>query len=163
AELRALAEAAGVEALDLASLRFPLKLLELIPRETAEAHCLLPVQLVDDELAVVMADTTRQRVIEELEFVTGKRVVVFVAPAQDIQETIERAYLHFRRHEEFFAGPNCTAAGGGSSAPPALPVMAAAQESQPAIALEAGIQDLVPTPASGLDITTGRTLLMPAA
>ncbi len=157
-ELAALGERCGCEALDLSSLCLPLRLLELIPRETAEAHCLLPVQLIEQQLSVVMADPLRRRVVDELEFVTGKTVKTFVAPEKDIRETIERAYLQFRRHEEFFQGPRCSVSNAGSTVPPPLPTVHQSRP-QPAIALEGGLDDLAPTPAPELN-ATGKTQLL---
>src|SRR4051812_38544172 len=79
AALKALSEQHGVPGIDLSQVCLRLDNLELLPREIAEKHRLLPVLDREDRLFVAMADPRERSVIEELEFVTGKRVYPYVA------------------------------------------------------------------------------------
>lgn len=109
AQLRALSERYKTPALDLARVRIPLELLELLPRETAEAHGLLPVRAKDDALLVAMIEPDNASALDELSFVTGKRIVPYVAPAADVRNMISSAYLALRRGEKVYDGPKFSA------------------------------------------------------
>ena len=63
-----------------------------MPREVAEAHKLLPVLVKDDQLFVAMADPADKKAIDELEFVTGKKVYPYVALASPLLRSIVAAY-----------------------------------------------------------------------
>ncbi len=51
-------------------------------------HKLLPVLVRDDRMFVAMAAPTEKKVIDELEFVTGKRVFPHIALAGPLQRVI---------------------------------------------------------------------------
>jgi hypothetical protein len=74
AALRALSEQHGIPGLDLDQVCVKLSDLELLPREIAERHLILPVLSRGERLFVAMANPKEKKVIDELEFVTGKRV-----------------------------------------------------------------------------------------
>jgi DNA-binding response OmpR family regulator len=103
--LRELSENFGVAALELGRVRFPLSLLQLIPREIAERHQLLPVQVNDETLTVAMSNPLDTKAIDELSFVTGKQVVPLVVPPLDLATALPDAYLAAARGEQFFCGP----------------------------------------------------------
>src|SRR6185312_10288695 len=98
--------------------------LELIPLEIARRHVILPVLVRDDRLFIAMANPSEQKVIDELEFVTDKKVFPYVTGHSALAEAIETAYSMRQRDEEFFIGPECPAevvrkATGRSQPPPA--------------------------------------------
>lgn len=66
--------------------------LQMIPEETARGHILIPMDLIDDELAVVMEDPTDIQAIEELTARTGKRIMPMVGVRSDIREAIDIFY-----------------------------------------------------------------------
>src|SRR5450432_1464985 len=72
--LAALAERYGVPAIDVAQLRFPFTNLDLLPQEIAKRHLVIPVIVREDAICLAMAEPSEHRVIEELEFVSGRRV-----------------------------------------------------------------------------------------
>jgi DNA-binding response OmpR family regulator len=107
AALKALSEQHGVPGIDLSQVCLRLDNLELLPREIAEKHRLLPVLDREDRLFVAMADPRERSVIEELEFVTGKRVYPYVALDSSLAAVIEEAYSRKQRGEAFYIGPHC--------------------------------------------------------
>jgi DNA-binding response OmpR family regulator len=104
--LRALSERYGVPGLDLTQVAIPLEHLDLLPREIAARHGVLPVLVQDERIFLAMANPEDKRVIDELEFVTGKRVFPYVAAAQPLAKVIEQAYEMRLRGETFYLGPS---------------------------------------------------------
>ena len=107
AQLVALSERYGVPALDLEQVCLKTEDLGNVPRSLAQHHLLIPVLARADRLFVAMKDPSQIDVIQEVEFVAGKRVYAYAAPAEDIAEAIERAYLARERGAEHFVGPSC--------------------------------------------------------
>ncbi len=83
--------------------------LELLPREIAEKHLILPVLVRDDRLFIAMANPREKKVIDELEFVTGKKVYPYVALDAALAHVIEEAYGRKARGDAYYVGPNCPA------------------------------------------------------
>jgi CheY-like chemotaxis protein len=122
--LVALSERYGVPALDLEQVCLKTEDLGNVPRSLAQHHLLIPVLARADRLFVAMKDPSQIDVIQEVEFVAGKRVYAYAAPAEDIAEAIERAYLARERGAEHFVGPSCppeTLRKAGLLPPPAAP------------------------------------------
>jgi CheY-like chemotaxis protein len=107
AQLVALSERYGVPALDLEQVCLKTEDLGNVPRSLAQHHLLIPVLARADRLFVAMKDPSQIDVIQEVEFVAGKRVYAYAAPAEDIAEAIERAYLAKERGAVHFVGPSC--------------------------------------------------------
>jgi CheY-like chemotaxis protein len=107
AQLVALSERYGVPALDLEQVCLKTEDLSNVPRTLAEHHLLIPVLARADRLFLAMKDPSKIDVIQEVEFVAGKRVYAYAAPAEDIALAIERAYLAKERGALHFVGPSC--------------------------------------------------------
>ncbi|HVY27593.1 MAG TPA: response regulator [Polyangiaceae bacterium] len=107
AALKALSEQHGIPGIDLAQVCLKLDDLELLPREIAEKHLILPVLVRDDRLFIAMANPREKKVIDELEFVTGKKVYPYVALEGPLSHVIEEAYDRKARGEDHYIGPNC--------------------------------------------------------
>lgn len=105
--LRALSEQHGIPGLDLDQVCVKLSDLELLPREIAERHLILPVLSRGERLFVAMANPREKKVIDELEFVTGKKVYPYVALESPLAVTITEAYGRKARGEEYYIGPLC--------------------------------------------------------
>lgn len=105
--LKELSEKFGVPAIDLRQVCVRLADLELIPEEIARRHVILPVLMRDDRLFVAMANPHEKKVIDELEFVTDKKVFPYVALRDLLTETIEKAYSMRATDEEYYVGPEC--------------------------------------------------------
>lgn len=108
-QLKVLSERFGIPGIDLRQICLRLQDLELLPREIAEKHLMLPVLSRDDRLFVAMADPREKKVIDELEFVTGKRVFAYVALEAVLIDVIERAYSGKLRGDAYYVGPSCPA------------------------------------------------------
>src|SRR5271156_6277493 len=90
--LRALSQQHGVPGIDLTQIAILTEHLELIPREIAEAHLILPALVREDRIFLAMGTPSDKRVIDELEFVTGKKVYPYVALTTTLERTIKAAY-----------------------------------------------------------------------
>ncbi|AGP34895.1 response regulator [Sorangium cellulosum] len=136
AALKALSEQSGVPGIDLNQVCIKLSDLSILPREIAAKHKLLPVLVREDRILVAMAAPADKKVIDELEFVTGKRVFPYIALAGPLVRTIAAAYDMKEQGEPFFVGAKCPpevlkraglGAASASSAPEAPPAPAPAQ------------------------------------
>ncbi|MBS2016624.1 MAG: response regulator [Deltaproteobacteria bacterium] len=90
--LRALSEQFGVPGIDLNQISIATEHLDLVPREVAESSKILPVLVRDDRLFLAMANPRDKRVIDELEFVTGRRVYPYVAITTTLERVTHAAY-----------------------------------------------------------------------
>jgi DNA-binding response OmpR family regulator len=109
AALKALSEQHGIPGIDLDQVCVKLSDLELLPREIAARHLILPVLSRGERLFVAMANPKEKKVIDELEFVTGKRVYPYVALERPLAATIEEAYSRKARGDDYYIGPRCPA------------------------------------------------------
>ena len=107
AALKALSEQHGIPGIDLEQLCLNLDDLDLLPREIAEKHLILPVLARDDRLFIAMANPREKKVIDELEFVTGKKVYPYVALETTLARVIEAAYTRKARGDAFYVGAQC--------------------------------------------------------
>jgi DNA-binding response OmpR family regulator len=103
--LRALSEQYGVPGIDLAQVAIVLDQLSVVPRDLAEAHRILPVLVRGDRIFLAMADPKARRVIDELEFVTGKKVYAYNAMHNTLVKAIAQAYDAKDRGERHYLGP----------------------------------------------------------
>lgn len=90
-------------------------LLTVIPEETARKHHLMPLDVVDGSLSVVMEDPTDIQVIQELAALTGKTIAPAVGVADDIQNAIDlnyKASLEIQREVSEFT-PSAEGPAGG--------------------------------------------------
>ncbi|WP_437572523.1 response regulator [Sorangium sp. So ce542] len=140
AALKALSEQSGVPGIDLNQVCIKLSDLSILPREIAAKHKLLPVLVREDRILVAMAAPADKKVIDELEFVTGKRVFPYIALAGPLVRTIAAAYDMKEQGEPFFVGAKCPpevlkraglGAASASSAPEAPPAPAPAPAQAP--------------------------------
>jgi DNA-binding response OmpR family regulator len=105
AALRALSEQHGVPGMDLTQIAITLEQLDVVPREVAETHRILPVLVRGDRIFLAMADPHDKRVIDELEFVTGKKVYPYIAVQSTLMRTIADAYEAKARGDKHYLGP----------------------------------------------------------
>jgi len=103
--LKALSEQHGVPGIDLDQVVVPLSNLELVPQDVARQHLILPILVKDDRVFLAMSDPADKRVIEEIEFVTGRRVFPYVALHDSLKEVIDKAYAKRGGTEEHYIGP----------------------------------------------------------
>ncbi len=103
--LRALSEQHGVPGMDLTQIAITLEQLDVVPREVAETHRILPVLVRGDRIFLAMADPHDKRVIDELEFVTGKKVYPYIAVQSTLVKTTAAAYEAKARGDKHYLGP----------------------------------------------------------
>jgi DNA-binding response OmpR family regulator len=107
--LRALSEQHGVPGIDLTQIAIVLDHLDVVPRELAEARRILPVLVRGDRLFLAMADPHDKKVVDELEFVTGKKVYPYIAVHSTLLRTIALAYDAKARGERHYLAPRVPA------------------------------------------------------
>ena len=105
--LKALSTQRGVPGLDLTQICIKLTDLAAIPRDIAFVHKLLPVLERQDRIFVAMANPKERKSLEELEFVTGKRVFAYIALESMLLRAIRDAYDARERGESHYVGPAC--------------------------------------------------------
>lgn len=105
--LRALSEQLGVPGVDLSQVAILLEHL-VIPREISEAHKILPLLVKDDRIFLAMASPTDKKVIDEIEFVTGKKVYPYVALTGPLLKATQDAYDAKTQNETYYLGPKVT-------------------------------------------------------
>lgn len=103
--LRALSEQHGLPGIDLAQTVIPVENLKLIPLDIARQYLILPFSVKDEHIFLAMADPSDRRVIEEIEFVTGRKVFPYVAVAKSLEGIIDRAYQLLESGDEYYVGP----------------------------------------------------------
>ena len=103
--LRALSEQYGVPGIDLTQVAILLDHLDVVPRELAESNRILPVLVRGDRIFLAVANPAEKRVIDELEFVTGKKVFPYVAVHTTLLRTLAAAYDARARGERHYLGP----------------------------------------------------------
>ncbi len=103
--LSALSEQQGLPAVDLRRVRIDLATLEFVPVDIARQHLILPLVAKDERLFLAMADPDNRRILDEIEFVTGKRIFPYVALHGALRDVLEAAYAARERGETSYAGP----------------------------------------------------------
>ncbi len=88
----ALAEQAGLRAVDLARMQPGPEALAQIDASTAHAYCVLPLELTGERLLVALADPLNTAVLEDLAFQTGLRIEGAVADEKVLRARIQELY-----------------------------------------------------------------------
>jgi DNA-binding response OmpR family regulator len=107
--LRALSEQHGMPGIDLTQVVIVLDHLDVLPRELAETNRILPVLVRGDRIFLAVADPHEKRVVDELEFVTGKKVFPYVAVHATLSRAISAAYDAKARGEAHYIAPHVPA------------------------------------------------------
>ena len=87
-----IAQALGTEVVDVTAMEFPPELLSLVPPQTARLQGVLPLDFDGHVLRVAVCNPLDPNVSDNLRFATQKDVMIYVAPAAQIQTVIERYY-----------------------------------------------------------------------
>ncbi len=103
--LKALSEQHGIPAVNLDELEIDLSVLKMIPRDIAVKHVILPISMTDDAINLAMASPEDQRVIDEIGFVSGKRVFPHVSLHSQMVRTIEKCYSSRENGAVTYRGP----------------------------------------------------------
>ncbi len=89
---RALAEQAGLEAVDLSNVRPDKAALAMIDASTAHTYGVLPLRIDGATLVVAIADALNTAVIEDLRFTTGSDVRAALAEQEQLKRAVEQHY-----------------------------------------------------------------------
>ena len=87
--MAALAEGCGVPFARISPKVADAKVVELLPREFLEKHCVIPLFKVRDHLTLAVNEPTNVFLMEEVERLTKCQVYVVCATAKDIKATLE--------------------------------------------------------------------------
>lgn len=82
----------GVPIIELAGYELDENILQLIPRELAIKHMLVPLVVKDRVLTVAMADPSNILAINDIKFITGHDIQVVLAPESGIKTTHEKVF-----------------------------------------------------------------------
>ncbi|MEO0003242.1 MAG: hypothetical protein RLZZ22_934 [Pseudomonadota bacterium] len=82
----------GNRVLDPSVYLFDQEALALVPRSFAEREAVLPLLLQDDILVLAMADPLDKRLLDELRFMTQRRIVAVLAAPGTLMPSVARAY-----------------------------------------------------------------------
>ena len=89
-----LAKQYGVPSITLDDFEIDPAVLELVPREVASKHVLIPVQKTGNTLIVAMADPANIYAVDDVKFMTGLHIEPVVSTDAAIDAAIERHYLN---------------------------------------------------------------------
>jgi len=81
-----------VPSINLADFEIDTEVISAVPEEQARKHNLIPINRAGATLVVAMADPSNMFAISDIEFLTGFKVEVVVAPENSIAEAIDRYY-----------------------------------------------------------------------
>lgn len=84
----------GNRVLDPQHFQFEPEALEMVPGAVAEREAVLPLMQHEDLLVVLMADPLDKRLLDELRFMTQRRIVAVLAAPGTLPPAIDRAYQH---------------------------------------------------------------------
>src|SRR5581483_1065615 len=87
-----LAEALGLDVVNLSGFEPPQDVLRLIPAGLARLHGALPIGMSGDAITVCLVDPMNAQVPEDLRFALGRNIHVVVAPVHQIEELLRKNY-----------------------------------------------------------------------
>ncbi|MCA8917920.1 MAG: hypothetical protein KDB68_07450 [Planctomycetes bacterium] len=93
---REIARHYNMEVTDLANMILPVNLLKAVPRDIVEKHHLIPIHQTNKVLTVCMSDPTDYEALDELQFVSGKKIETTLAT----RDSIKRAIAEFLDNAE---------------------------------------------------------------
>jgi hypothetical protein len=102
---REIARHYNMEVTDLANMILPVNLLKAVPKDIIEKHHLIPVHQTNSVLTVAMSDPTDYEALDELQFVTGKKIETTLATRDSIKRAIAE-YLDVKEKEQARSDPS---------------------------------------------------------
>lgn len=82
----------GFPYLPLQNYDIPKELLKIIPKQVASQYCFIPIDKIGNTLTVAMANPLNPQAIEDIEYIAGSEIQIFVATVSDIRKAIEKFY-----------------------------------------------------------------------
>ncbi|HLG20434.1 MAG TPA: type IV-A pilus assembly ATPase PilB [Bdellovibrionota bacterium] len=93
----------GVPSINLTEFEIEQDVINLVPKDVADKHQVIPVNKSGANLIVAMADPSNIYAIDDLKFLTGYNIEVVVASEVAIKEAIERYYDEGERFDDVLA------------------------------------------------------------
>jgi len=90
--MSAVAEAAGLQFVDLTEVTIPAAVIELVPESVARENIVLPMAQDDGVLRIIMHDPSDFDTVQKLQFILNKDIQPVLAPREQIIEAINRHY-----------------------------------------------------------------------
>jgi type II secretory ATPase GspE/PulE/Tfp pilus assembly ATPase PilB-like protein len=87
-----MAKKLGIPFVNLRNFRPTAEALKRIPPAVANRYQVLPLAEAENALVVAVENPTNMGRMEEVRFIAGTKLIPVMAPAQDIQDALERAY-----------------------------------------------------------------------
>jgi hypothetical protein len=101
---REIAKQYNMDVTDLANMILPVNLLKAVPRDIIEKHHLIPIHVTNSVLTVCMTDPTDYEALDELQFVTGKKIETTLATRDSIKRAIAEFTEALEKEERRAAG-----------------------------------------------------------
>ena len=89
---RAMAEYHSLDFIELNATRIPEEIIEQVPESIARENAILPLDLDEDALKVIVSDPYDIETIEKLRFILNRKVEIALAPRESILEAINHYY-----------------------------------------------------------------------
>jgi DNA-binding response OmpR family regulator len=102
--LRALSRRTGAPAVDLTALTLPLAVLENVAEEVARRLQVLPLRVDHGHLFIAIANPNDGAAIDEVAFLSGRKVIAYAAPPEMLADAIDEAYQAKKRGEVEWRG-----------------------------------------------------------
>src|SRR5438270_379170 len=90
--MAAIAEAHGLQFVDLTEVTIPAAVIELVPESVARENIVLPMAQDDGVLRIIMHDPSDFDTVQKLQFILNKDIQPVLAPREQIIEAINRHY-----------------------------------------------------------------------
>jgi len=103
--LRGLSERHGMPGIDLSQVVIPAATLRMLPLAVARRAQALPFSRTDQEIHVALGDPGQTRIVEEIEFATGRTVRPYVAVAQHLENVLVEAHRAVAAGASHHIGP----------------------------------------------------------
>jgi type IV pilus assembly protein PilB len=88
----AIAEASGLQFIDLTNVTVPSAVIELVPESVARENVILPLTQEGSVLKIIMADPSDFDTVQKLQFILNKDITPVIAAREQIVEAINRHY-----------------------------------------------------------------------
>ncbi len=95
--LKALGEQLGVPAVDLARTVIPLKHLDAVPEKVSMEANIMPLKVEPERVLLAMANPLDQQVVDEVSFVTGRKVEPYVVLEARLRQVARESYALRKR------------------------------------------------------------------
>ncbi len=82
----------GIDFIDLSKVRIPIEMAQIVPRNIAKRHGVVPVSLTKDELTLAMSDPLNFVALEEVRTATRKRILPKISTPNAVNKAIATLY-----------------------------------------------------------------------